>query len=315
MQEARRLDGKVAAAAFLAEVRGGVAAFRERTGRSPGLGALLVGEDPASAVYVRSKARQCEQVGIHSAVVTLGHHATTAEVGAAVLALNADAAIDGILVQLPLPPQVEKRAVLESVLPEKDVDGFHPLNAGRLVAGDRRALWPCTPHGIIRLLDREGIEIAGSRAVVLGRSDIVGKPLALLLLHRHATVTVCHSRTRNLSTVAREADILISAMGKPWLVDATFVRPGAAVVDVGMNRATAADFPGGAPLPESPWAVELAAKGYTLLGDVNPLAVAPVAGALTPVPGGVGPLTIAMLLHNTLIAARRRERLDAGEQA
>jgi methylenetetrahydrofolate dehydrogenase (NADP+)/methenyltetrahydrofolate cyclohydrolase len=260
---------------------------------------ILVGDDPASAVYVRSKTRTCEELGLFHETRRLGAGATTAEVLAAVEEYNQRAEIHGVLVQLPLPRQVDAQRVLDAVRPEKDVDGFHPDNVGRLVQKRPRFV-PCTPAGIMEMLRRSGIEVAGRRAVVLGRSEIVGKPMALLLMHADATVTVCHSKTADLSCVTREADVLVAAIGRAGLVRAEHVRPGAVVVDVGMNRVTdpaaARDL-----LPPSRIA-EFEKKGYALVGDVH-ASVEEVAGALTPVPGGVGPLTIAQLIANTVRAA------------
>jgi methylenetetrahydrofolate dehydrogenase (NADP+) / methenyltetrahydrofolate cyclohydrolase len=296
---ARRLDGAAVARAMREELRPEVAALTAR-GRRPGLGALLVGDDPASAVYVRSKTRACEELGIYHDTVRLPASASSEEVEASVAAFNVREDVHGILVQLPLPPQVDSERVLQLVRPAKDVDGFHPENVGRLVQKRPRFV-ACTPAGIMELLRREDIAVAGRRAVVLGRSDIVGKPMALLLLHADATVTVCHSRTRDLPAVTREADVLVVAIGRAGMVRAEHVKPGAVVVDVGMNRvsdpALARELLGEARWPE------FAQKGYALVGDVHAPSVEAVAGALTPVPGGVGPLTIASLLKNTVRAA------------
>ena len=269
-------------------------------GTRPGLGVILVGEDPASAVYVRSKTRTCEELGLFHETRRLPASATTGEVLAAVDDFNRRAEIHGILVQLPLPPQVDAQSVLDRVLPEKDVDGFHPANVGRLVQKRPRFV-PCPPAGIMEMLRRSGIEVAGRRAVVLGRSDIVGKPMALLLMHADATVTVCHSRTRDLAAVTREADILVAAIGKAGLVRAEHVKPGAVVVDVGMNRVSEGATARELLLPSR--LADFEKKGHALVGDVHAPSVLPVARALTPVPGGVGPLTIAMLLSNTVRAA------------
>jgi methylenetetrahydrofolate dehydrogenase (NADP+)/methenyltetrahydrofolate cyclohydrolase len=296
---ARCLDGTEIARQMREELRGPLAGLATR-GIRPGLGVILVGEDPASASYVRSKTRACEELGMLGETRRLPAGATTEEVEAAVEDYNARPDLHGILVQLPLPPQVDRTRVLDRVDPTKDVDGLHPDNVGRLVQNRPRFV-PCTPAGIMEMLRRSGIEVAGRRAVVLGRSDIVGKPMALLLMHAHATVTVCHSRTPDLAGVTREADILVAAIGRAGLVRAEHVRPGAVVVDVGTNRVTdraaARDL-----LPPSRLA-EFEAKGRALVGDVHGPSVAPVAGALTPVPGGVGPLTIAMLVSNTVRAA------------
>jgi methylenetetrahydrofolate dehydrogenase (NADP+) / methenyltetrahydrofolate cyclohydrolase len=295
------LDGVATARAIRAELGSEIAALAAR-GVRPGLGVVLVGDVAASAVYVRSKTRSCEELGLSHETVRLPQSATTAEVLAVVEEYNRRSDVHGILVQLPLPPQVDTIRVLDLVDPGKDVDGFHPENVGRLVQKRPRFV-PCTPAGIMELLARYRIEVAGRRAVVLGRSEIVGKPMALLLLHADATVTVCHSRTRDLPSVTREADILIAAIGNAGLVGAEHVKPGAVVVDVGMNRlddaARAREL-----LDASRWP-DFEKKGYALVGDVNAPAVAPLASALTPVPGGVGPLTIALLMKNTVRAAAR----------
>ncbi len=295
------LDGVATAAAIKEEARERIRVLAGR-GVRPGLGALLVGDDPASAVYVRSKTRTCEELGMHHETVRLPSTASTADVAAQVDGFNRRPEIHGILVQLPLPPQVDADTVLRLVDPAKDVDGFHPFNVGLLVQKRPRYV-ACTPAGIMELLQRNGIAIAGRRAVVLGRSDIVGKPMALLLLHGDATVTVCHSKTRDLAGVTREADLLVAAIGRPGFVRAEHVRPGAVVVDVGMNRV---QDPGQARdlLDESRWP-EFEKKGYALVGDVHFPSVRQVASALTPVPGGVGPLTIAMLMKNTVLSAER----------
>jgi methylenetetrahydrofolate dehydrogenase (NADP+)/methenyltetrahydrofolate cyclohydrolase len=294
-----RLDGAAVARAIKDETRAEVEAVA-RSGVRPGLGVLLVGDDPASAVYVRSKTKACDEVGLHHETVRLPATATTAEVVAVVDGYNARADIHGILVQLPLPPQVDTPRVLDLVDPRKDVDGFHPENVGRLVQKRPRFV-ACTPAGIMELLARSGIEVKGRRAVVLGRSDIVGKPMSLLLLHADATVTVAHSRTRDLGAVVREADLVVAAVGRAGLVRAEHVKPGAVVVDVGMNRVQDPELAREL-VPRERWD-ELDKKGYVLVGDVHP-SVAEVASALTPVPGGVGPLTIAMLMRNTARAAR-----------
>jgi methylenetetrahydrofolate dehydrogenase (NADP+) / methenyltetrahydrofolate cyclohydrolase len=296
---ARTLDGREIAREIKEELRVRLAGLAA-AGVRPGLGVVLVGEDPASAVYVRSKTRSCEEIGLFHETRRLPASATTAEVLAAVDDYNARGEIHGILVQLPLPPQVDAQGVLDRVRPDKDVDGFHPANVGRLVQKRPRFV-PCTPAGIMEMLKRSGIEVAGRRAVVLGRSDIVGKPMALLLMHADATVTVCHSRTRDLAAVTREADILVAAIGRAGLVRAEHVKPGAVVVDVGMNRVIDGEAARELLVPSRLAALEK--KGEALVGDVHAPSVLPVAGALTPVPGGVGPLTIAMLLSNTVRAA------------
>lgn len=301
---AKLLDGAAAAAAIRAEVAAGV---RELGGKPPGLAVILAGHDAASEVYVRNKTRACHELGIYSEQVLPPDTVTTAEMLAHVAALNARDDIDGILVQLPLPKQVDTATVLLAVAPEKDVDGFHPVNLGNLVS-QRPGPRPCTPAGIIELLERNQIEIAGREAVVVGRSDIVGKPLALLLLHQHATVTSAHSRTRNLEQVCQRAELLFAAIGKPGMLNERHLRRGAVVVDVGVNRITQAEeverfFPGNEKRRE-----EFARRGSTLVGDVDPRAACALASAYTPVPGGVGPLTIAMLMKNTLAAAQRRRQ-------
>jgi methylenetetrahydrofolate dehydrogenase (NADP+)/methenyltetrahydrofolate cyclohydrolase len=279
----------------------------EPRGIKPGLAAVIVGDDPASKVYVGSKVKTCQSLGLHSEKYELPDRTTTEELLALIEHLNRRNDIDGILVQMPLPKQIETRRILEAVDPAKDVDGFHSVNVGRLVRGEE-SLVPCTPAGIIEMLDHYEIPIEGARAVVVGRSDIVGKPVSILLLHRNATVTICHSRTRNLPEVTRQADILIAAIGRAAMITGDFIREGAVVVDVGMNNVTTTDevnrvFAD----PEIPKRMEILAKrGYTLVGDVEPRTVAGRASWLTPVPGGVGPLTIAMLMKNTLRAAEMR---------
>jgi methylenetetrahydrofolate dehydrogenase (NADP+) / methenyltetrahydrofolate cyclohydrolase len=296
---AERLEGGPVAQAIRDETKAEAEELLRR-GRRPGLGALLVGDDPASAVYVKSKARACEEIGLFHEVRHLARDAATEDVLRVVSEYNSRRDIHGILVQLPLPPQVDTQRVLDLVDPAKDVDGFHPENVGRLVQKRPRFV-PCTPAGIMELVKRSGITLSGRRAVVLGRSDIVGKPMALLLMHADATVTVCHSRTRDLATVTREADVLVAAIGRPGMVRAEHVKPGAVVIDVGINRiedeATARD------LLDETRREAFARRGYALVGDVHAPSVQEVAGALTPVPGGVGPLTIALLLRNTVRAA------------
>jgi methylenetetrahydrofolate dehydrogenase (NADP+)/methenyltetrahydrofolate cyclohydrolase len=300
------LNGAAIAAEIRQEVAAEVAALAER-GVRPGLAAVLVGHVPASEIYVRSKVRTCEELGLFSELITPPETVTTEEMLAMVNDLNRREEIDGILLQLPLPSQVDAKRLLDAVLPEKDVDGFHPINAGRLQAG-RPALAPCTPAGVIEILKRSGIPIAGARAVVVGRSDIVGKPAAMLLLNEHATVTLCHSKTRDLAEITRQADILVAAIGRPGFITAEMVKPGATVIDVGINRITdrvefERFFGGDAKREEA-----FARRGSTIVGDVDPHAFA-VAGAYTPVPGGVGPLTIAMLMANTVKAAKLRRGL------
>ena len=304
---ARVLDGQALARTLQEEIRPEVAAFAAQHGRPPGLGIVLVGDNPASEVYVRNKLKAGGDIGFRADLERLPASATVAETLALVDRLNRSAVHDGILVQSPLPkamgPDAEQR-VFDSIEPAKDVDGLTPVNVGLLVQ-KRAILVACTPSGIIELLDREQIPIAGRHAVVIGRSDIVGKPMALLLLHRDATVTVCHSRTPDLADVCRRADILVAAVGKAGLVTKDFVKPGAAVVDVGMNRVTDAGVAQSLFAEGHPRLGVFRSKGSLLVGDVHP-EVAEVAGALTPVPGGVGPLTITMLMRNTLRAAKAR---------
>ena len=278
-------------------------------GIRPGLAAVLVGDNPASQLYVKSKIAACEQLGLASWMHTPTASITTDELLRLVDELNADDAVDGILIQLPLPQQVDAKRVLEAVDPIKDVDGFHPVSLGRLVSG-RPGLVACTPAGCMEILRRGEIKIEGANAVVLGRSDIVGKPMALLLMHANATVTICHSKTRDLPDVVRRADIVVAAMGKAGYVAADWIRPGAAVIDVGTNKVTDAKEAERL-LQNSPARLErFRAKGSVLVGDVHPDAIH-TAGALTPVPGGVGPMTITMLMSNTIKAARlRRGEID-----
>jgi methylenetetrahydrofolate dehydrogenase (NADP+)/methenyltetrahydrofolate cyclohydrolase len=304
---ARLLDGAAVAAAIRAEAAPGVAAFTARAGRPPGLGIVLVGDDPASEIYVRGKLKSAAEVGLRADLERLPATAPLSDVLAAVERLNRSDVHDGILVQSPLPaamgPDAE-RCVSDVVDPAKDVDGLHPANIGRLVQ-NRAVLASCTPAGVIELLDRSGVTIAGARAVVIGRSDIVGKPMALLLLHRNATVTICHSRTVNLPQVAAEADILVAALGRPAFVTRAFVKPGAAVVDIGTTQVRDPDLIERLFAPGSKRHEAFLRRGSLVVGDVHP-EVADVAGALSPVPGGVGPLTIAMLLKNTVRAAEER---------
>ncbi len=287
---ARIIDGKRIAAAVREEIRGRILRLREGGDGVPGLAVIRVGDDPASAAYVRGKAAACEDVGIASRQITLPGFVSQDELIDGIETLNRDAGIHGILVQLPLPRHLDERAVLDAVDPAKDVDGFTYANIGRLVENRARFV-PCTPAGILELLDREQIEIAGRHAVVVGRSEIVGKPTAMLLLHRHATVTICHSRTVDLPAVTRRADLLIAAVGRPRLITADMVQPGAVAIDVGITRVEG-----------------------KLVGDVDFDSVAPVASAITPVPGGVGPMTVAMLLRNTLRAFESSLRLDPADR-
>ena len=307
---ARILNGIAIRDQIYAELKQEIAAL-SAAGIRPGLAAVLVGENPASQIYVRSKIAACEQLGLGSWLHTPPATVTTEELLGLVAELNACDEVDGILVQVPLPAQVDTKRVLEAVDPAKDVDGFHPLNLGRLVSGPpagragRAGLVACTPAGCMEILRRSGIPLEGANAVVLGRSDNVGKPMALLLMHANATVTICHSKTRDLPGVVRRADIIVAAIGRAAMVEPDWVRPGVAVIDVGINRITDA---GEAQRIFANFPAKLARfreKGSVLVGDVHP-GVAEVAGAITPVPGGVGPLTIAMLMSNTVKAARLR---------
>lgn len=276
------INGKEIAAAVRAELKADCAAFVANHGYAPGLAVVIVGEDPASQIYVRNKARACEEVGFYSDVHRLPAETTQAELDTLIDRLNADGRIHGILVQLPLPAHLDEEEITLRIDPRKDVDAFHPFNVGRILLGDPIFL-PCTPAGVMELLRRSGIDPAGKRCVVIGRSNIVGKPMAMLLLAANGTVTICHSRTVGLADVTREADILVSAVGRANFVTADMVKPGAVVIDVGMNR----DASG------------------KLVGDVDFPSVSPLCSFITPVPGGVGPMTITMLLRNTLVAAER----------
>jgi methylenetetrahydrofolate dehydrogenase (NADP+)/methenyltetrahydrofolate cyclohydrolase len=304
---ARLLDGNAVAAVIREAVRPDVEGFRVRAGRPPGLGIVLVGEDPASEIYVRNKVRAGGETGLWVDLQRLPASATLDDLLQLVDRLNRSPVHDGILVQSPLPAAMGRGAaqrVFDAIDPAKDVDGFNPVNVGRLVQG-RALLAPCTPSGVIEMLIQSGIAIAGARAVVIGRSEIVGKPMAMLLLHRDATVAICHSKTPDLPALAATADILVAAIGRAGFVTPDFVKPGATVIDVGINRVTDAAavralFPAG-----SPRIADFERRGSVVVGDVHP-AVVDVAGALTPVPGGVGPLTIAMLLKNTTAAAQAR---------
>ncbi len=287
----RIIDGRRIAATVREEIRGRIGRLRRDNYGVPGLAVIRVGDDPASAAYVRSKAAACEEVGIASRQLTFPAFISNEELIGSIQEQNRDSGVHAILVQLPLPTHLDERAVLETVTPAKDVDGFTYANIGRLVE-NRARFAPCTPAGIVELLDREKIEIIGRHAVIVGRSEIVGKPAALLLLHRNATVTICHSRTADLAAETRRADILIAAAGRPGLITGEMVKPGAVVIDVGINR------------------VE-----DKLVGDVDFASVAPVASAITPVPGGVGPMTVALLLRNTLRAFELSLRLGSGDDA
>lgn len=303
---AKVLDGPAIAAAIKQEVANEVRTLSTQ-GVRPGLAAVLVGHVPASEIYVRSKVQTCAELGLYSDLITPPDTVTTEEMLDVVRGLNDRDDVDGILIQLPLPRQVDAKSLLDAVDPAKDVDGFHPVNAGKLQAG-RPALAPCTPAGIIEILKRSNLPISGQHAVVVGRSDIVGKPVAMLLLHENATVTICHSKTRDLGAVTREADILVAAIGRPGFVTPEMVKPGATIIDVGINRITTREevdrFFAGDAKRESTFAK----RGSTIVGDVHPKAYE-VSGAYTPVPGGVGPLTIAMLMANTVRAAKMRRGL------
>jgi len=300
------LDGTAIAAAIKQDVKQEVEALAAQ-GIKPGLAVILVGNVAASEIYVRNKAQACEEIGIHGEVVTPPATVTTEEMLQLIADLNAREDIDGILVQLPLPKHIDSKRLLDAIAPEKDADGFHPVNSGRLMAG-RPALAPCTPAGVIEVLKRAKIEIAGKHAVVVGRSDIVGKPAAMLLLHENATVTICHSKTRNLGEVTRQADILVAAIGKPGFITPEMVKPGAVLIDVGINRLNTREefdlfFKGNAKREAA-----FAKRGSVIVGDIHPAAFE-ISSAYTPVPGGVGLLTVAMLMANTVRAAKMRRGL------
>lgn len=307
----RLLDGRALARTLRNEVAEAVRKLRDQGHRPPGLSVILVGDDPASQVYVGSKEKAAAEAGFHGGTVRLPAETSAEKVAQAIDRLNADDAIDGFLVQLPLPKPLPERELLDRVDPEKDVDGFHPLNVGRLWL-DQPAFAPATPSGILELLRRERIELEGKHAVIVGRSAIVGKPMAALLLREHCTVTICHSRTRDLEAVCRQADLLVAAVGRPGMIGPRHVREGAVVIDVGINRLTERSdlerfFPGDEKRLET-----FERRGSTLIGDVDFTAVAERCEAITPVPGGVGPLTVASLLVNTLHAARRHLGLEEG---
>jgi methylenetetrahydrofolate dehydrogenase (NADP+)/methenyltetrahydrofolate cyclohydrolase len=287
---ARRIDGKAAGRAIRERVAAHVAAFEKSTGRAPGLATVLVGDDPASAVYVRSKNRATAESGMAGFAHNLPNTISEDELLQLVISLNADSRVDGILVQLPLPPQINAARVIETIDPAKDVDGFHPMNAGRLATG-LSGMVPCTPYGCLYLLKQELGDLSGLEAVIVGRSNIVGKPMAQLLLAESCTVTLAHSRTRDLPAVVRRADIVVAAVGRAEMVRGDWIKPGATVIDVGINRVPTDDGKG------------------RLVGDVAFDEAVQVAAAITPVPGGVGPMTIAMLMRNTLVAAHRRAGL------
>ncbi len=284
------IDGKAVAKDVRTEVAAQVEEFAKTCGFPPGLAVVIVGDDPASRVYVDGKKKMCQALGIHSEEVALPATATQEQLLSVVRQLNENRRIHGILVQLPLPDHLDEGQVLEAIDPRKDVDGFHPVNVGKLLVGAETFV-PCTPAGVLELIKRTGVELKGKRAVVVGRSNIVGKPVAILLLAEHATVTMCHSRTRDLPGVCREGDILVVAIGKPEMIDGTYVKPGAVVIDVGVNEIGTSET-----------------GKRKLVGDVKFDSAAEVAGHITPVPGGVGPMTIAMLMRNTLIAAKRAVR-------
>ena len=281
---AKLINGKEIAAEIRREIAADTEKFKKENGYAPGLAVVIVGEDPASQVYVRNKHRACEEVGFYSKGFELAADTTEAELLALIDKLNNDESIHGILVQLPLPRHLDEEKILLAIDPKKDVDAFHPYNVGRIMIGNYDFL-PCTPAGVMALLERSGVEIEGKECVVVGRSNIVGKPQALLLLEKNGTVTVCHSRTKNLAEVCRRADILVAAIGKPEFFDASYVKEGAVVIDVGMNRRP---------------------TDGKLCGDVDFASVEPIASAITPVPGGVGPMTITMLLKNTFTAAKKQ---------
>jgi methylenetetrahydrofolate dehydrogenase (NADP+)/methenyltetrahydrofolate cyclohydrolase len=307
---ARILDGIAIAGEIKAEVAVEVKEL-VACGVQPGLAVILVGDVPASQIYVRSKVKTCGELGIYSEMLTPPETITTDEMLALVAELNGRDDIDGILIQLPLPKHVDTKRLLEAVSPEKDVDGFHPVNAGRLQSG-QPGLAPCTPAGIIEILKRSGLPIAGQNAVVVGRSDIVGKPAAMMLLNASATVTVCHSKTKDLAKFTRDADLLVAAIGRAGFVTADMVKPGATLIDVGINRVTDAaeveEFFAG----DAARAATFAKRGSVVVGDIHPAAFE-LAGAYTPVPGGVGALTIAMLMKNTVTAAKLRRGIPVGK--
>jgi len=310
--KAEILGGKAVAAQLVAEATADAAQFRLKYGRNPGLAVVRVGDDPASAVYVENKLRTSASVGLRSEQHALSAEISEQELLKIVASLNARDDVDGILIQMPLPTTINSSRILEAIDPLKDVDGFHPLNVGRLSLG-QLAVAPCTPAGIIELLERNQVEIRGARACIVGRSNIVGRPLAQLLLQRDATVTICHSRTSNLPDVTREADILVAAIGRPGFIRGEHIKPGATVVDVGINKVTdetAARALFGNAADER--IATIGRRGFTLVGDVHPAEAMLIAGKLTPVPGGVGLLTVAMLMKNTVAVAKHRRSM-AGE--
>jgi len=304
--ETRILDGKKLAEQIRTELCAEIAELRTK-GIVPGLAVVLVGENPASQIYVRSKAKTCQEMGMHSESHELPAATTTSELLELIRRLNSDDAIDGILVQLPLPSHIDADLILRAVDPTKDVDGFHPVNVGLLSVGSF-TLAPCTPMGIIEMLKREGVALKGAEAVVVGRSNIVGKPMALLLLHQHATVTICHSRTRDLAEVCRRADVLVAAIGKPAMITKDFIKPGATIIDVGTNKIQDRDLALRLLGPESAKFRTFEKQGSVLVGDVHPTDPLGLASAVTPVPGGVGPLTIIHLMKNAVLACRSRRQ-------
>jgi len=297
------LDGRTINEQILAELKPRIESLRHNR-RAPGLAVVLVGDNPASQIYVRSKVKACQDLGIRGFQHTPPASVTTAELLALIEGLNHNENVDGILVQMPLPKQVDAQRILLAVDPAKDADGFHPLNVGNLVT-NRPGPRPCTPAGIMQMLKRYNIPVGGKRAVVVGRSDIVGKPMALLLLHENATVTICHSKTPDLAAECRRADILVAAIGRPALVTRNFIRPGAVVVDVGMNRITDESQANRIFAHDEKRLAAFEKNGRVLVGDVDPVAMAEISSAYTPVPGGVGPLTIAMLMSNTVSLAEQ----------
>ncbi len=307
---ARLLDGKATALLIRREVADACARLRAARGIVPGLAVVLVGDDPASAIYVRNKEAAAREAGIDSRVVRMPASSSEAAILRTVEQLNGDPSVHGILVQIPLPDGIDEGRIQQAIDPDKDVDGLHPLNSGRLLAG-LAGIVPCTPAGILELLLRNGVALAGRRAVVIGRSNIVGKPMAILLLREHCTVTICHSRTRDLAAVTSQAEILISAAGRPALIGAEHILPGAVVVDVGIHSITDVETCRRIFGDDPKRLQAVRERGFTLVGDVHPVEAAERAGWLTPVPGGVGPLTIALLLRNTYHAAAGRPAEEA----
>lgn len=307
---AELLDGVKIAEQIYNELKGEIEKL-QRAKISPGLAAVLVGDNPASKIYVNRKVAACQKINVVSRKIELPQSATQAEVLSVVDGLNDDDSMDGILVQLPLPSQINEKEIIARIVPAKDVDGLHPANIGALLKGTH-AWASCTPSGVVEMLRRSGVVLEGKRVTVVGRSQLVGMPLSILLLHAHATVTICHSRTKNLASVCREADILVAAMGRPLMITGEFVKPGATVIDVGISKIsdTAQVEKFFHEVPEK--LKEFREKRYLIVGDVDPISVGQVAGRLSPVPGGVGPLTIALLIYNTVVAARlRRGRMHS----